>query len=85
MEHTSASPVAVDRPALEDDGFVLLTELRPIVSLHPQHIRKLVKKGLFPAPLKVGGRTAFRRSDILEFVRDPVAYHQPIAPVTPSA
>jgi predicted DNA-binding transcriptional regulator AlpA len=65
------------RPPLEDDGFILLTELRPIVPLHPQHIRKLVRKGLFPAPVTVGGRTAFRRSDLREFIRDPGAYRRP--------
>lgn len=66
---------------LEDDGFdgfILLTALSPnIIPLHPQHIRKLVRKGLFPAPVNVGGRTAFRRSDLREFIRDPGAYRRP--------
>jgi predicted DNA-binding transcriptional regulator AlpA len=53
--------------SLEDQGFILLTELRPIVPLHPQHIRKLVRRGDFPAPSKIGGRTAFRRRDIREW------------------
>ena len=35
--------------ALEDEGFILLTELRPIVPLQPQHIRNLVRHGKFPA------------------------------------
>jgi predicted DNA-binding transcriptional regulator AlpA len=56
-------------PPLEDDGFVLLTELRAIVPLHPQHIRKLVRRGEFPAPVKIGGRTAFRRRDIRDWAR----------------
>jgi predicted DNA-binding transcriptional regulator AlpA len=54
---------------LIDDGFVLLTEMRPIVPLHPQHIRKLVKRGEFPAPVTLGGRTAFRRRDIRDWCR----------------
>jgi predicted DNA-binding transcriptional regulator AlpA len=52
---------------LDGDGFILLTELRPIVPLHPQHIRKLVKRGEFPRPVRIGGRTAFRRSDIRQW------------------
>ena len=61
--------------ALEEEGFILLTELRPIVPLHPQHIRKLIRRGEFPAPVCIGGhggrggRTAFRRRDILEWAR----------------
>jgi predicted DNA-binding transcriptional regulator AlpA len=63
------SPGHAHASSLEDEGFILLTELRPIVPLHPQHIRKLVKRGEFPAPLKVGGRTVFRRRDIREWAR----------------
>jgi Helix-turn-helix domain len=55
---------AADPDPIFDEGFVLLTDLRPIIPLHPQHIRKLVREGRFPAPVKLGGRTAFRRSDI---------------------
>ena len=61
--------------ALEDDGFILLTELRPIVPLHPQHIRKLVRRGEFPPAVNLGGRdgrggrTAFRRRDIRDWLR----------------
>jgi predicted DNA-binding transcriptional regulator AlpA len=54
---------------LEDEGFILLTELRPIVPLHPQHIRKLARRGQFPKPVKIGGRTAFRRRDIRDWAR----------------
>ena len=54
---------------LENDGFVLLTELRKIVPLHPQHVRKLVRRGEFPAPVKIGGRTAFRRRDLWAWIR----------------
>ncbi len=54
---------------LDDEGFILLTELRPIVPLHPQHIRKLVRRGEFPPPVRIGGRTAFRRRDIREWAR----------------
>lgn len=50
--------------ALADEGFILLTDLKPIVPLHPQHIRKLIKRDAFPKPVRVGGRTAFRRKDI---------------------
>jgi len=52
---------------LADDGFILLTDLRPIVPLHPQHIRKLIKRNEFPKPVRIGGRTAFRRKDIREW------------------
>lgn len=52
---------------LVDDGFILLTELHKVVPLHPQHIRKLARKGLFPAPLNIGGRTAFARRDIRDW------------------
>lgn len=55
--------------SLEEDGFVLLTELHPIVPLHPQHVRKLIRRGAFPAPVKIGGRTAFRRRDIRIWAR----------------
>ena len=53
--------------SLEDVGFILLTDLRSIVPLHPQHIRKLVRRGEFPTPVCIGGRAAFRRSDIREW------------------
>lgn len=56
-------------PLLEDDSFVLLTDLRSIVPLHPQHIRKLIRRGEFPSPVRIGGRTAFRRRDIREWAR----------------
>ena len=54
---------------LIDEGFILLKDLKPIVPLHEQHIRKLARRGDFPTPLKIGGRTAFRRRDILDWVR----------------
>lgn len=54
---------------IDDDGFILLTELRSVVPLHPQHVRKLVRRGDFPAPVKIGGRTAFRRRDIREWAQ----------------
>lgn len=55
--------------SLEDEGFILLTELRPIVPLHPQHVRKLIRRGQFPTPVNIGGRTAFRRRDIREWAQ----------------
>ncbi len=55
--------------SLEDDGFILLTDLRPVVPLHPQHIRKLVKRKQFPQPVTIGGRVAFRRRDIREWAQ----------------
>jgi predicted DNA-binding transcriptional regulator AlpA len=64
VEHTR-----VPAAPLEDDGFILLSELHSIVPLHPQHIRKLAKRGEFPAPVKIGGRTAFLRRDIREWAR----------------
>ena len=54
---------------LEEDGFILLADLYPIVPLHPQHIRRLARRGEFPSPIKIGGRTAFRRRDIREWAR----------------
>lgn len=68
----SATIIPSSRDSLEDDGFVLLTELRPIVPLHPQHIRKLVKRQEFPQPVKIGGRTAFRRADVRKWAREQV-------------
>jgi predicted DNA-binding transcriptional regulator AlpA len=62
-------PNRADIPSLEDEGFILLAELRSIIPLHPQHIRKMIKRGQFPPALKVGGRTCFRRSAIREFLR----------------
>ena len=57
------------RDPLEDDGFILLADMRPLVPLHPQHIRKLVRRGEFPAPVALGGRrTAFRRRDVREWL-----------------
>jgi predicted DNA-binding transcriptional regulator AlpA len=64
-----SSQTTSDPLSLEDDGFILLTELRPIVPLHPQHIRKLVRRGEFPAPVRIGGRTAFARRAIREWCR----------------
>lgn len=61
---------------LDDDGFILLMDLDAIVPLHPQHIRKLARRGEFPAPIKIGGRTAFRRSEIREWCRDPNGYRR---------
>jgi predicted DNA-binding transcriptional regulator AlpA len=58
-----------DLGSLDDEGSILLTELRSIVPLHPQHIRKLVKRGQFPKPVHIGGRTAFRRRDIRDWAR----------------
>ena len=55
--------------SLIDEGFILLKDLKPIVPLHEQHIRKLARRGDFPAPIKIGGRTAFRRSEIREWAR----------------
>jgi predicted DNA-binding transcriptional regulator AlpA len=52
---------------LVDDGFILLTDLRRVVPLHPQHIRKLARNGLFPTPVNIGGRTAFARRDIRDW------------------
>jgi len=69
MPHDPFKAVAVIEVPFEDDGFVLLTELRPIVPLHPQHIRKMIRRGLFPTPVKIGGRTAFRRRDIRDWAR----------------
>lgn len=63
-EHTSKTSFA----SLEDEGFVLLTDLRRIVPLHPQHIRKLIRRGEFPAPVRIGGRTAFRRRDLRDWI-----------------
>lgn len=58
-----------DAGSLVDDGFILLTELRTVVPLHPQHIRKLARRGEFPAPVLIGGRTAFRRRDVRNWCR----------------
>jgi predicted DNA-binding transcriptional regulator AlpA len=66
---TNSENALAGSASLDDDGFVLLTELRSIVPLHPQHIRKMAKRGEFPAPVKSGGRTAFRRRDIREWAR----------------
>lgn len=55
---------------LTDEGFILLSDLRPLIPLHPQHIRKLVRRGEFPRWVKVGGRTAFRRREIREWLRN---------------
>jgi len=66
MNQQSLSAQAV----LEDEAFVLLLELRQYVPLHPQHIRKLVRRGEFPTPVKIGGRTAFRRRDIIAWAQE---------------
>ena len=69
MEQTSETQPRSTLPPLEEDGFILLTDLYEIVPLHPQHIRKLSRRGDFPAIVKVGGRAAFRRSEIKEWCR----------------
>jgi predicted DNA-binding transcriptional regulator AlpA len=67
---TQAAPPSPVHDSLDDDGFILLADLRPLVPLHPQHIRKLVKRGEFPTPVALGGRrTAFRRSDVRDWLR----------------
>lgn len=52
--------------SLNDDGLIELSALKQFVPFHPQHVRKLVKKGLFPPPVKVPGcrRTVFLRRDV---------------------
>lgn len=65
MHQTKAIPTTDS--GLEDAGFIDLEGLAPYVPYHPQHIRKLVKRGEFPAPVKLGRRTAFRRRDIREW------------------
>lgn len=57
-----------------DEGFILRTELRNgdgelRVPLHPNHIDKLIKRGLFPKPVRLGSRLAFRRRDIRAWSR----------------
>jgi predicted DNA-binding transcriptional regulator AlpA len=60
-----------DRATLDDDdGLILLEDLRPYIPLHPQQIRKLIKRQEFPQPVKLGRRTAFVRREILAFCRD---------------
>ncbi len=56
--------------SLNDDGLIELTALARFVPFHPQHVRKLVKKGLFPAPVKVPGcrRTVFLRRDVWRYL-----------------
>lgn len=49
---------------IEEAGFILLSDLGPIVPLHPQQVRKLVRAGKFPPIFKIGGRTAFRRAHV---------------------
>lgn len=56
--------------SIEDDGFILLTKLFELVPLHPQQIRKMVKRGLFPRPVSLSGRTAFRRKEIRRWLRE---------------
>lgn len=58
----------VSNNALEDEGLIYLLDLRPYVPYHPAHIHKLIRRGEFPKPVKLGRRTAFRRRDIREWV-----------------
>ena len=69
MDQNSEAPLRCSSAPLEEYGFILLTDLRPIIPLHPQHIRKLIRRGEFPAPVRIGGRTAFRRRDIRDWAR----------------
>ncbi len=65
----SVSDPQIIHDPLQDEGFILLNDLRPLVPLHPQHIRKLIRRGEFPAPVALGGRrTAFRRRDVREWL-----------------
>ncbi|HML28723.1 MAG TPA: hypothetical protein PKE16_07785 [Hyphomicrobium sp.] len=82
MPNTSAKAIdAVTTPyqpaiamwsSLNDDGLIELSALRPFVPFHPQHVRKLVKKGLFPNPVKVPGcrRTVFLRRDVWRYLEE---------------
>ena len=56
-----------DRATLDNDGLILLEDLRPYVPLHPQQIRKLIKRRECPQPVKLGRRTAFVRREVLAF------------------
>ncbi len=69
-----AAAAAPTNFADDDIGFALLNDLRAVVPLHPQHIRKLSRKGLFPPLINIGGRTCVRRRDLREWCRDPNGY-----------
>src|SRR6185295_6631469 len=49
-------------------ALIFLLDLRPYVPFHPAHIYKLIRRGEFPKPVRLGRRTAFRRRDIREWV-----------------
>lgn len=34
----------------------------------PRHVQNLVKKGLMPQPIKIGGNVRFRRQEILDWI-----------------
>lgn len=42
--------------------------LSPYVSLHKTAIYALIREGKFPRPLKLGGRSRWRRSDVDAFI-----------------
>ena len=68
MQLCTQEPVLI-AAELDTDGLILLSDLRPFVPLHPQHLRKLARRGEFPTPIKVGGRTMFRRREIRDWLR----------------
>ncbi len=63
--HKDETPSA---SALGDEGLIGLDDLYHFVPLHRAHIHKLVRRGEFPAPLKLGRRTVFRRRDVRDWL-----------------
>lgn len=53
-----------------------MSELKTVKGIfyHPQHIRRLVKEGKFPAPIKIGeNRNAFLDTEIDQYIEEKIA------------
>ncbi len=53
---------------LGDEGLIGLDDLYYFVPFHRAHIHKLVRRGEFPQPLKLGRRTVWWRRDIRDWL-----------------
>lgn len=54
---------------LGDEGLIGLADLYQFVPFHRAHVHKLVRRGEFPKPIKLGRRTVWRRRDIRDWLK----------------
>lgn len=63
-------PKSKDNEQLPKGGFIRLTPLAKIPSLHPQTIRRWWKLGNFPEPKRVYGILLFSNDEVLDWLEN---------------